>query len=222
MMFAKETLQTLLNLPDIAIDRVVLAERKTIKIYLHSTLEETHCHCCGQPIEHDYGLGQEIALRHLPLGEYQVVLVLCPKGYQCRGCEGHPTTSQTLPWYTPRAAVTKAFEQQMLLELINSTLEDVSRKHAIGVDALPGILDRRLTPEIDWHAIQTLEVIGSDEIALKTGHRDFVVVISAHVNDQMRVIGLLGERTKAVVEAFFRSIPKRLRRTGAFPIFRVM
>jgi hypothetical protein len=64
MMFDKETLPTLLNLPDIAIDRVVLAERKTIKIYLHSTLEGTHCHCCGQPIEHDYGLGQEIALRH--------------------------------------------------------------------------------------------------------------------------------------------------------------
>jgi transposase len=213
MMFDKETLQTLLNLPDIAIDRVVLAGRKTIKIYLHSTLEETHCHCCDQPIEHYYGLGQEITLRHLPLGEYQVVLVLCPKRYQCRRCEGHPTTSQTLPWYTPRASVTKAFEQQMLLELINSTLEDVSRKHAIGVDALQGILDRRITSEVDWHAIQTLEVIGSDEIALKTGYRDFVVVISAYVNDQLRVIGLLGERTKAVVEAFFGSISKRLRRT---------
>jgi transposase len=147
------------------------------------------------------------------LGEYQVVLVLCPKRYQCRRCEGHPTTSQTLPWYTPRASVTKAFEQQMLLELINSTLEDVSRKHALGVDVLQGILDRRITPEVDWHAIQTLEVIGIDEIALKKGHRDFVVVISAYVNDQLRVIGLLGDRTKAAVEAFFRSIPKRLRRT---------
>jgi len=91
MVFDQETL------PDIAIDRVVLAARKTIKVYLHSTLEGTHCHCCGQPIEHYYGLGQEIALRHLPLGEYQVVLVLCHQRYQCRRCEGHPTTSQTLP-----------------------------------------------------------------------------------------------------------------------------
>lgn len=33
MMFDKETLLTLLNLPDIAIDRVVLGERKTLKVY---------------------------------------------------------------------------------------------------------------------------------------------------------------------------------------------
>ena len=186
-MFDKETLQTLLNLPDIAIDRVVLGERKTLKIYIHSTLDGTHCHCCGQPIDHHYGLGQEIELRHLPLGEYRVVLVLRPKRYQCRSCAGHPTTTQTLAWYTPRASVTKAFEQQMLLELINSTLEDVSRKQAIGVDALQGILDRNMAHEVDWETIETLEVIGIDEISLKKGHRDFVVVISAYVNETLQV-----------------------------------
>ena len=206
-MFDKETIQTLLNLPDIAIDRVVLGERNTLKIYVHSTLDGTHCHCCGQPIDHHYGLGQEIELRHLPLGKYRVVLVLRPKRYQCRSCAGHPTTSQTLAWYTPRASVTKAFEQQMLLELINSTLEDVSRKQVIGVDALQGILDRNMAHEVDWDTIDKLEVIGIDEIALKKGHRDVVVVISAYVNGTLRVIGLLGERTKAAVKDFFSVFP---------------
>lgn len=213
MMFDKETLQTLLNLPDIAIDRVVLGEHKTLKIDLHSTLEGTHCHCCGQPIDHAYGHGQEITLRHLPLGEYNIVLFLRPKRYQCRSCEGYPTTSQTLPWYTPRASATKAFEQRMLLELVNSTLEDVSQKQAIGVGALQGILDRNMECAVDWNSIERVEVMGIDEIALKKGHRDFVVVISAYVNGVLQVIGLLGERTKAAVAAFFRSIPKRLRRT---------
>jgi transposase len=109
--------------------------------------------------------------------------------------------------------VTKAFEQQMLLELINSTLEDVSRKHAIGVDALQGILDRNMACDVDWNAIERLEVIGIDEIALKKGHRDFVVVISAYINETLHVIGLLGDRTKASVQEFFLSIPKRLRNT---------
>ena len=95
MMFDKDTLQTLLNLPDIAIDRVVLGERKTIKIYVQSTLEGMHCRRCGQPIDHHYGLGQEIERRHLPLLEYKVILVLRPKRYQCRSCDGRPTTSQT-------------------------------------------------------------------------------------------------------------------------------
>jgi transposase len=213
MMFDKETLQTLLNLPDIAIDRVVLCERKTIKIYIHSTLDGTHCHRCRKPIDHQYGLGQEIELRHLPLGEYRIVLVLRPKRYQCRSCDGHPTTTQMLSWYTPRTSVTKAFEERMLLESINSTLEDVSRKQAIGVDTLQGILDRRLSCDIDWDMIDRLEVIGIDEIALKKGHRDFVVVISAYINGALHVVGLLGERTKAAVTQFFSSIPKRLRRT---------
>lgn len=213
MTFDHQTIQALLNLPDLAIDRVVLGERKTLKIYVHSTLEGTQCHRCGKPIDHYYGLGQEIELRHLSLLEYRVLLILRPKRYQCRSCEGHPTTSQILSWYTPRASVTNAFEQQMLLELINSTLEDVSRKHAIGVDALQGILDRNLTSTVDWDPIQSIAVVGIDEIALKKGRRDFVVVISAYVNDQLQVIGLLSDRTKTVVPQFFSSIPKRLRRT---------
>jgi transposase len=97
MMFDKETLQTLLNIPDIAIDRMVLGERKTLKIYVHSTLDGTHCHCCDQPVDQYYGLGQEIELRHLPLGEYRVILLLRPKRYQCRSWAGRPTTTQTLP-----------------------------------------------------------------------------------------------------------------------------
>ncbi len=101
----------------------------------------------------------------------------------------------------------------MLLELINSTLEDVSRKQAIGVDALQGILDRNMAHEVDCDTIDKLEVIGIDEIALKKGHRDFVVVISAYVNEKLQVIGLLGERTKAAVKQFFLIISKRLQRT---------
>ncbi|WP_428995646.1 transposase family protein [Lamprobacter modestohalophilus] len=75
---------------------MVLGEHKTLKIYLHSTLEGTRCHRCGQPIDHAYGQGQEIKPRHLPLGEYNIVLFLRPKRYQCRSCEGRPTTSQTV------------------------------------------------------------------------------------------------------------------------------
>ena len=81
----------------------------------------------------------------------------------------------------------------MLLELINSTLEDVSRKQALGVDALQGILDRNMACEVNWDTIETLEVIGIDEIALKKGHRDFIAVISAYINGTLQVIGLLGE-----------------------------
>jgi hypothetical protein len=108
-----------------------------------------------------------------------------PNAINAAPARGRPTASQTLSWYTPRAWVTKAFEQQMLREMINSTLEDVSLKHAIGVDALQGILDRRIEPEVDWTGIETPEVMGIDAIALTKGHRDFVVVISRVVPSQI-------------------------------------
>ncbi|WP_200389734.1 hypothetical protein [Thiocapsa imhoffii] len=75
MTFDKDTIQALLNLPDLAIERVVLGERKTLRIDVHSTLEGTQCHRCGKPIHHAYGLGNEIELRHLPLLEYRVLLI---------------------------------------------------------------------------------------------------------------------------------------------------
>ena len=58
-----------------------------------------------------------------------------------------------------------------------------------------------------------MSVIGIDEIALKKGHRDFVAIVSAYIDGELRVIGILAERTKAAVRDFFLSIPKRLRRT---------
>jgi hypothetical protein len=73
----------------------------------------------------------------------------------------------------------------MRLELINNTLEGVSRKQAIGVDALQGILDRNLAHRVDWDTFDTPQVIGNDEIALKKRHRDFVVVISVYVNEKL-------------------------------------
>ncbi|NEX23905.1 transposase family protein [Thiorhodococcus mannitoliphagus] len=79
-------------------------------------------------------MGEEISLRHLPMFGHQVFIVLRPERYGCPRCEDRPTTTQTLDWYTPRSRLTKAFEQEVLLTLINSTVEDVSRKQALGTD----------------------------------------------------------------------------------------
>lgn len=212
-MIDKEQLLELLNLSDIEIERVVIEGKKTIKIYVKSLKEGTHCHRCGQAIDRYHGYGQEIELRHLSLLGYKTYLVIRPKRYQCQTCEDHPTTTQTLDWYTPKTGVTKAYEQDILRALINSTLQDVSLKHDLGTDAIQGILDRNLETTVNWDTIQSLEVIGIDEIALKKGHRDFVAIVSAYVQDELCVIGILASRTKAAVKDFFLSIPKRLRRT---------
>jgi transposase len=213
-MIDHEQLLQLLGVPDIEIERVVLDEKnKVLNIFVKSTKDGCRCHCCGKPIDEYYGVGQAITLRHLPLVDYKTYLILKPKRYRCPWCHGQPTTTQTLSWYTPKSAFTRAYEQDILRALINSTIQDVHLKYDIGPDAIQGLLDRRIDTQINWETIPALEVMGIDEIALKKGHRDFVVIVSAWIQGTLTILAVLADRTKATVEEFFRSIPKRLRKT---------
>jgi transposase len=212
-MIDKEQLLNLLGISEVEIERVVIENPKTIKIYIESLKDGAHCHGCGKAIDAFHGHGQEIELRHLPILGYKVYLVICPKRYRCETCEGRPTTSQVLDWYTPKSGMTTAYEQDVMRALINSTLQDVSLKYDLGTDAIQGVVDRLIETKVNWTPIAAIDVIGIDEIALKKGHRDFVAIVSAYIDGELRVIGLLAERTKAAVRDFFLSIPKRLRRT---------
>ena len=51
-------------------------------------------------------------------------------------------TTQTLDWYENKSPHTKAYDQYLMLQLINSTVEDVSRKEDIGYDAVEGAIGR--------------------------------------------------------------------------------
>jgi len=215
-MISNEQFKILLGLPDIEIERIEFEGKKTVNVFVVSTKDGGYCHCCGKPIDHFHGFGQEIRLRHLPIVGYKVYVVIRPKRYQCQTCDQKPTTTQQLDWYTPKSPSTKAFEQEVMRSLINSTIQDVSLKLDLGPDAIEGILDRRVDAKIDWEKIKSIKTIGIDEVAMKKGHRDFVTIISSYVDDELIVLGILANRTKAIVEKFFRSIPRRLRETVKF------
>jgi len=91
---------------------------------------------------------------------------------------------------------------------------DVSLKEGLGYEAVMGIIKRHVSPEVDWSALEDLEIIGVDESSLRKGHRDFIPIISVRLrNGKQRVIGVLEDRKKETVRKFFRSIPQHLRET---------
>lgn len=47
----------------------------------------------------------------------------------------------------------KAYDEYLLKQLVNSTIEDVSLKEQVGYDAILGALNRRLDVSINWDAI---------------------------------------------------------------------
>jgi transposase len=183
-------------------------------ITVESTVEGTICHHCGRQILKPYGHDREILLRHLSILDQDTYISIQPKRYQCQHCEGHPTTTQSLEWYTPRSPQTKAYEAHIVLQLVNSTVSDVSRKENIGYEAVMGIIDRYVATGVDWSSFASLGTLGLDEIALKKGHKDFVTIVTNRSPaGEVRILAVLKDRKKATVKEFFLSIPKQLRNT---------
>jgi len=66
---------------------------------------------------------------------------------------------------------------------------------------------------IDWATVPAFTVLGLDEIALKKGHRAYVVVITAQDSaGELHLLALLPDRTKATVRAWLARIPAAIRR----------
>jgi transposase len=84
----------------------------------------------------------------------------------------------------------------------------------LGYDGVEGIVERNISTKVDWEQFERLDVLGIDEIALKKGHQDYVVPITARLDDgRLKILTVLPDRKKKTVKKFLRSIPQRLRET---------
>jgi transposase len=101
-----------------------------------------------------------------------------------------------------------------LRTLINLTVADAARKLGVSEETIDGILDRWIVHEVDRGTWERLGVIGIDEIAIKRGHRHFVVLVTVPLEGGgIEILAVLADRKKETVAAFLHSIPEALRRT---------
>lgn len=128
---------------------------------IESTQGYAPCHKCGRQATQFHEHEKALVLRHLPLCGRVVILCLRPKRYRCPHCEGGVTTTERQDWYDAKSGCTKVFAEFLLLELVNSTLQDVARKHGVTYDAVRGVLQRHVRGEVERDAIQTLRITWS-------------------------------------------------------------
>jgi len=203
-----------LNIPDVQVLKSEINQRGELIITIESTKEGTACRICGKWIEKKHGHDDWVTVRHLPVFGRPSYIRYRPRRYQCLKCEGKPTTTQRLDWQEANSPHTFMYDEHLLLQLVGSTITDVSIKENVSYDSALGVMERRIEKKIDWSVYSELSTLGMDEIALKKGHRDFVTVVSARLKDQRIVIlGVLKNREKDTVIAFLRSIPQRLTKT---------
>lgn len=202
----------LLGLENVEIEEIKHTANNEIIIKVKSTQTKTKCHRCGGDTK-PYGKGRTLKLRHLPiLGKKTFIEITPPRGI-CPNCDDHPTTTQTLSWYERNGHYTKAYEEQVLLSLVHSTIVDVSIKEDLNENSIQNIVDKYISSEVDWKTIKKLGIVGVDDISLKKGYKDFVTVITSRVGDKIRILAVIKNREKAKIKAFLSSIPKKKRKT---------
>ena len=188
-------------------------ERGECTITVESTREGTRCRLCGRELKELHGVDEPLTLRHLPILGRPVYLRLRPKRYRCPDCEGGPTTTQQLSWYSAKSPHTKAYEKYVLLQLVHATIEDLSIKEDLGAKAIEGIVERWISREVQWGEVKRVKILGLDEIALKKGHRDFVVIVTGKATSgEVKILAVLPDRKKQTVKQFLERMPRRVKR----------
>ena len=188
-----------LDIANVDVLETEITDEGRLIITVESQLETTTCGICHQEIRCNYGHGDEIELRHLSVLGRETYVRLRPRRGQCQQCLHQPTTTQVLAWYQQRSPHTKAYDEYLLKQLVNSTLEDVRLRENLGYDALIGALNRQVETEINWAEVDDLRTVGIDEIALKKGRKQYAAIVSGRqANGKIRVLAVLPDRKKSV------------------------
>jgi transposase len=201
-----------LEIVDVKVLQTEINKQGELIITIESTKSETRCHRCGREIRKMHGHDQWIIIRYLPVFGRSSYLRYRPKRYYCENCDA--TTTQKVDWHEPNSPHSQAYDEHILLQLVNATIEDVRIKEKLSYDGVLGVLERRIDSCVDWDRFDHLGIIGLDEISLKKGHANFVVIVTARLkNERLAILGVLENREKDTVIAFLRSIPIRLLKT---------
>ena len=195
-----------LDISDIKILKTEINSQGELVITIESTKPDTRCQRCGRSITKFHGHDEWVTIRYLPVFGRPSYLRYRPRRYYCGDCE--VTTTQRVDWHEPNSPHTMAYDDHVMLQLVNATIQDVSLKENLTYDRVLGVLERRVNRKVDWGQYDCLNVLGLDEIALKKGHGDYVVIVTARLTDQRLVIlGVLENREKETVIEFLRLIP---------------
>jgi len=186
-----------LDIPNVEVLATEITAEHQLLIRVESSQETTECGICKEQIVCTFGHGQEIRLRHLSVLGLETYIIIRPKRGQCLACMNEPTTTQIVSWYQQRSPHTEAYDEYLVKQLINSTIEDVSLKEQVGYDAVAGALHRQVETEINWAEVDDLGTVGIDEISMSKGRKKYSAIITARqATGKVRILSVLPDRKK--------------------------
>jgi len=201
-----------LDITSLEITAQSIDNKGNITFVVVSRCSDTTCHNCGKRATKIHSKNPPRTIQHTSILDRKVYLQIKPVRYECEHCGS--TTSELYDWCERNAKVTKALEEYIMRNLINSTIEDVSKKLKISYKTIAGVLDREVSKDVDWSKYTNLETLGIDEISDRKGHQDYLAIISAKSKlGELSVIAVLNDRSKDSIKTFLDSIPENLKKT---------
>ena len=194
----EELFTKLLDLPPL---EVTQAEVSSSKITLHcrSTLGESHCPVCLQKcnfVKDTYTR----ELRDLSISGKKVILRFTVRQFVCKDCNRH--FHEQYSFVAKNSTMTQRYEDFIYYRCQGVDLRHVSIQEDIRWATVRDLFEKRASKEVSSRKMFSYATqIGMDEIALKKGHKDFVVVL---VNlETGEIMDILADRSKAFLKAYF-------------------
>jgi transposase len=144
-------------------------------------------------------------IRDVPLSGKRCFIQFTHRRFFCEGCRN--TFMERLSFLEPNSIYTNRYEQYVYHLCRENTVTFVSQFECLGYDATEGIYYRQVSKKIVTQ--KGIEILGIDEISMKKGHKDFVLVISDIGNK--RVIEVLENRLKESLDKYFDEMPQEVK-----------
>jgi transposase len=183
--------------------RIFKVDTKDDGYFLHCETYTTSSKCtnCGHinsKVKQTYAR----TIRDLPISGKRVYLILYSRQYDCEQC--HANYYEKYDFVEPNQNTTNRYSSYLYFLSKGADLNYVSEKEGISYKTVTRIIRHYSQQAVKFFdGYKTVRKIGIDEIALRKGHRDFVVIIIDL--DTHKIIDILENRDKKALITHFRN-----------------
>lgn len=174
--------------------RIFKVEQKHDGYFLHCETYAKSCKCtkCGHvniKVKQTYAR----TIRDLPISGKRVYLILYSRQYNCEQC--HTNYYEKYDFVESNQNTTNRYSAYLYFLSKGADLSYVSEKESISYKTVTRIVKQYSQQAVkSFDGYKTVKKIGIDEIALRKGHRNFVVIITDL--DTHKIIDILENRNK--------------------------
>lgn len=191
-------LTKMLGLGEFSVSKVEYDDELACLVFSCGIARDTAvCPDCNEQSSHIHQQTLRV-VRDLPVWGKACSLEFALRRFDCEKCK-QPFT-ESLESVAPYARCTRRYERYLFKQCQGTSIRKIAQQEVLGYKSVEGIYYRLAEQQTATGSGVLLSRLGIDEISLKKGHCNFVLVITDLERHQ--VIKVLPDRTKEVLEEY--------------------